>query len=150
MHLIGRGRYARESFPERPAGSTTARSLPTTQNNPGAIGPANPVTFAATPFTSSSGQVRIDAAISISAQGGTLGVLDTLLLTILRDGVAVPGSGSSVNTVEGNATGEYFVGGFALDRPPAGPHTYSLQVTISNAHTGGANIGRANLFIQDL
>lgn len=119
--------------------------------NTGIIPASGTPTLSAVAFTSQTGRVRIDGAMSISAQGGSLAALDQLVMGILRGGSLVPGAGQEITTVEASAAGTYFVSGFVIDTPPVGtPVIYSVRVSVGGGHTAGVNTGQAQILIQDL
>jgi len=153
-HIIGRGRYARETYPgggllgvtgitgpTGPAGATgptgptgpVGPSNTAQTQNADAIPAATTITFSSDPFTTTTGKVRISATMSV--QGGSV---DLTSWTLVRN----PGGGEVVitgnyeadlGTISRNLT-ETLV---AYDTPGPGTFVYAIRATDLSAGTIG-------------
>jgi hypothetical protein len=120
--------------------------------NPGAVGPANILTWSGTPMTVRSGAVLVVANIEVGGTGATtIAAGDTIQGLLLRDGVAI----SPLQTLGVAVAG---TGGFIhtelmlqkIDLVVPGSHTWAIQAIIAAGHTGIIDVGAATVTAIEL
>jgi hypothetical protein len=118
------------------------------------VPPANPVQFAAPPFTTFLGHVRVLCYFTINANGGTLAVGDTLQMVAMRDGAAIaPGVALGVVTHANELVlaGKQLCLGYEDTVVAGSTHAWGAEISISGGHTAGASLaGLLIVIIQDL
>lgn len=119
---------------------------------PAPIGPANVVTFTHPGFVPRSGKVRVFAVATIFPNGGTVVAGDPIDMTILRDGVPVPGA-ADVTSVMAPSGGVLTLAlNLVADDSvvPGSTHAYALQAHCGNAHTISLSGNETVLILQEL
>jgi hypothetical protein len=154
MHVIGRGRYARETYPESPRQQPVGADAVVTVQTGGSAA-ATSVQLDSAPFSLPPGATRVKVDAFISVQPTTAG--EQVQYSLLFDGSPVlPSGGGGAGTLSafgqtGTVVAEPSIGQSLHTIVAPGdnaPHTYSIQAL--SAHNLQIGDGNAAIVLEPL
>ncbi len=155
--VIGRGRYATETYPEAGAAGNESVEKSHAQYTSGSLNPAAINAFDAPGFTTRTGKVRVTAGINPSLSDGTSVAGNDMYCQLRLETVALdPTSGANGIPAFVTEMGSTYAGPVTLEHDflnlvPGTTYVFGIQATnLTTAGTSSLDAGGAFVQIQDI